>query len=292
MKQRGMLDLETLGMGANKEFWEQATASGLVHVEQQANGHWLVLLPGEKLSDFDVQLKTEADPTVVAHDMELRLKSDVWTSFVDWNTAFRRFWDRSHGRAFMVPASPGWVPQEIDPSRFTEIQPALNDAQIAWMRSFADSCGEPDRTALHISLAEHAPRGAFRRELHDRGLSRSWRDTLRAHILDEAVRWAQASEIEVSSIMENRHRDTDGGIARPTTNQHLARLAPTATLVASSPMPVPEPEARARSTNDKSNIQNRDRVDVLRQKLHRVIDLMSWEELGQLPIRAEYLLDS
>src|SRR3954447_18682678 len=70
MKQLGMLNLEMLGLAANKEFWEHATASGLVKVEQQANGHWFVLLPGEQLSDFDVQLKPEAEPASLAHDLE------------------------------------------------------------------------------------------------------------------------------------------------------------------------------------------------------------------------------
>jgi len=291
MKQLGTLDLELLGLGANKEFWEQATASGLLSVEQQANGHWFVLLPGEQLSDFDVQPKVDTH-AVSAHDPELRLKSEVWTSFVDWNTAFRRFWDRSHGRAFMVPASPGWVPEAIDTSLFTEIQPALQDTQIGWMRTFADSCPEPDRTALHVSLADHAPRGAFRRELRDRGLSRAWRDALRAHILDKAVGWAQGVGIDVSSIMENRHRDTDAAVVRTATSSPFARVAPPSTLGVASTLVPPEPEARGRVALDKPSIENRDRADVLRQKLHRVIDLMSWEELGQLPVRAEHLLDS
>lgn len=309
MKQAGHMDLELLGIPANKDFWEHAAASGLVNLEQQSNGHWFVLLPGEDLADFDVSASPEARP-VVPVDTELRLKSDVWTSFVDWNLAFRRFWDRSHARAFMVPVTPGWIPDSIDSSRFTEIEPALQDIQIEWMKAFANRNAEPERTALLISLADHAPRGSFRRELRERGLGRAWREALRVHILDTAVAWAHEANIEVSSIVETHHREVDpargrtvvrgmdtGQLLLPTVGSHMttsegvapAAAATAAVTVAAHGAPGgPRSQAEARRSEAADGV---DRTELLRARMHRVIDLMSWEDLAEIPVRAEHLLD-
>lgn len=321
MKQAGQMDLELLGLTANKDFWDHAAASGLVEVEQQTNGHWYVLLPGEKLADFEVPNTPEALP-VVPVDPELRLKSDVWTSFVDWNLAFRRFWDRSHARAFMVPTSPGWIPDSIDPSRFTEIEPALQDRQIEWMKAFAAERPEPDRTALLISLADHAPRGSFRRELRERGLGRAWREVLRVHILDTAVAWARDSNIDVALIVETHHREVDPPAARPVVRgmdvgQVVLRI-PYAQTGAKTGTQTGQADAQRSGPGSTSTLQSgasapgvgsdsmssdstvprpvladgADRTAVLRDRLHRVIDRMSWEDLSRIPLRAEHLLDS
>ncbi|WP_182525122.1 hypothetical protein [Nocardioides dongkuii] len=286
LKIDGILDIESLGMATNREFWEQATALGFLSVQQQSNGHRFVLLPGEQLSDFEEVHAAQHPRTVAPLDAELRLKSDVWTSFVDWNLSFRRFWDRSHDRAFMVPAIPGWTPEVVDASRFSEIAPALQDMQIDWMKSFAERQPDPDRTALRVSLSENAPRGAFRRELRERGLNRAWREALRAHILDVAIAWADEANIEVSSIMETRHRDTD-----PVTRSE----APTRSPAGSAPVQVRTARQGAATvtgcdgTGETSGLT---RTEMLRAKLHRAIDQMTWDELAQIPVRAEHLLDS
>lgn len=55
---------------------------------------------------------------------------------MDWEHDYRRSWDRSHARAFMLPDAPGWTPDVIDETHYIEIVPISQAVQINWMRDF------------------------------------------------------------------------------------------------------------------------------------------------------------
>lgn len=282
LKATGVLDLPSLGLASNREFWELAGRSGMLRLEQQVNGHWMILLPGESMADIVPQPSRDAPttapdsgPRAAAPEVDVRLKGDVWTCFVDWNPAYRRFWDRDHARAFMVPTAPGWPTETTDPSRFVQIEPAGQGVQIDWMRDFANQFDSPNREGLLAALHHDAPRGAFRRELRSRGLARRWRTALGDHIVSVAVAWARERSIEVSSIMENRNRDFgavgDGDHGKVSHG--------------------PGPSGRANATNAPAPVDvDTDRLLVLRERLHHVIDHMTWDELSRIEVRAEHLV--
>ena len=291
LRASGVLDLADLEMTSNREFWDLAVQSGLLARVQQPNGHPLLLLPGEVLADF-VPAPSQVETSVVGP--ETRLKNDVWNSFVDWNQAYRRFWDRQHARAFMIPSAPGWGPAEVDTDRFVEIVPPRQAIAVGWMREFSASMPEPTRAALQTSLGDEAPRGAFRREVRERGLHQAWRAALRSHILDVATTWATAAGVEVSTILDTRTRASDAHRDRVATSNLPAMVAGQPLVTADrrgskstqptqAGLPV-GPEGSTLASSDDS-----DRTRILRARLHRVIEAMAWDELADLPLRAEHL---
>lgn len=325
LKVDGILDLHDLAFKTNHQFWDAAVGSGVVVREQLSNGHWFLLLPGESLQDVvgDQSPKDSRDtvrqlgetpsgpsPSPAAsgsaplvESTDLRLKHDIWTSFVDWNLSYRRFWDKHHARSFLVPASPGWVPDDVDTRQYIEIEPALQDVQIEWMRAFTAEQDEPHRGRLLASLADTAPKGAFRRELIATGLHSAWRTVLRRNVVAMALAWAARADVDVATIVENRPREIESGTAparsprasAPNRGRDFAGSStqPSRPVVATVGATAGEPRELApepRSAPEDESAEGR--LALLRARVRDVVGVMTWDELSQIPVRAEHLLDS
>lgn len=259
----GSLDLERLGFPSNAAFWEAAEEVGVIHRERLETGHWLVLLPGESFAGLPSASPSDTRATLV--ERGVRLRSDLWAAFVDWDTDYRRFWDRDHRRVFFSPAAPGWVPPFLG-SRFIEIAPALQGTQIEWMKSFAELKPEEPRKRLIESLQADAPRGAFSKVLLATGFQFEWHNTLRSRIVERATNWARDAEIDIESIFEP------------------ARAA--GSISASRPAQA----TGARTTGSRSRVSLGDQTPKLRAKVHRAVEVMTWDDLSNIPLRGEHLL--
>lgn len=262
LKQSAVLDLVRLGFRSNAEFWEEAERRELVTRHRLDNGHWYVTMPGEPVPTDFATKQHAAPPT---EDPSLaKFRGEVWSAFVDWDTEYRRFWDRKSRRAFFVPAVKGWIPSasDADRTRFIEVAPITMDIQIDWMKRFARASDMHDAVALLRALDADSPPGAFRRALETTGLLGAWRATLRSEVRAFVAGWASTHGVDMSELTEPQN-------ARPKAT----------------------PEPRAPKPNLKTTLSSpTSGNDDLRARVHRVVDVMSEDDLRELPLRGEHLL--
>lgn len=194
-----------------------------------------------------------------------RLRADLWTTLVSWDTGIR-FWDRRNRRAIFVPTDDaGALSWESTPEKFVEIEPIPMKDQLEWMVDFANDQHESAQTVLLESLKDPG-RGAFKRALTDLHLTSAWRTRLRLRVTEHATEWAARAKLPPASILEVA--------PRPATSAH----------------PSPAPSAAASPDAVLYVAGGSDTVQ-LRARLHDVIDKMSLGELSQLQIPAAYLLE-
>ncbi|MDP9983608.1 hypothetical protein J2W14_003029 [Pseudarthrobacter oxydans] len=186
-----------------------------------------------------------------------RLRADVWSTFITWDTG-KRYWDRRRRRAIFIPTDDEGIPSwERSPSDFVEIDPISMQEQLGWMGSFAATQSEPVREKLQAALKDPRP-GAFKDELDEHGLSGAWRALLQRRVMEHSAGWAERNEIPLTSIVEKRDR------------AHAKVLT------------TPKPESVTAPSTD---------VEQLRSRLRQIISDMSLAELSALPIPAAYLLE-
>lgn len=264
---RHLLDIEALGFSSHQDFWEAAERAGVVRRERLPNGHWFVLLPGEDLPG-DVLAD---NPHVRGKESsgERRLPSDLWAALVEWDSRYRRFWDRESRRAFFVPSAPGWVPTDLDESMYAEIQPATREIQLDWMREFAAEQSGPVGEALTTALSVDAPIGAFRRALESQGLLDSWRQQLRDRVFDRATSWAEAHKVSITWTVERDRPVRDLSQRRRVTGSDDG----------------PRPGSIVSAT------QSTVAAESVRRLVLRAVESMAIDELYALPIRAHHFLD-
>lgn len=288
LKNRG-LDVGQLGLPSLKEFWELADQRGVVCRHRQANGHWLLLLPGEPRRDATVAGVSRSQAAVSSesgadrptspmvqdnrwrHALP-RLKPLVWRAFVDWDEGYRRFWDRAASRPFMVPTA--WVPAEIDPRVFLTIDPVTQATQLDWMRAFAAGKEGALQRGLEDALGSSAPVGAFRRVLDLDGSARDWHVTLAQHVGDVVAAWGEKHDIPRQQLFEPGRPKPPPPYDVEGARRSQPSMSPRPSVAATCP-------ADARGTGA---------VEDLRGRVHRAVDAMPYDELATLPVRAWHLL--
>jgi len=263
----GAFSETALGFDSFRAFVEAAAQEGRVQLNQLPSGHWIVLLPGESMSD--VPTTSRSRPVAVAGspreavDLSRRLRRDIWPSFVDWTPGQRRIWDRTTRRSIMYPVDDAGCPLwETDDARFVEMPAADMGLQLQWMREWAATL-TPDTTrdAVLASIGGTGRAGQFRAQLERFGLAAGWRVELHRRVLQHAAAWARANKIELDALLEPRVVTTTRSPVAPTSGTS-ASTAPA------------------------------DELTKLRVRMHKIIDRMSLVELASLPVRAEYLLGS
>ena len=264
---RHLLDTEALGFSSHQDFWEAAERAGVARRERLPNGHWFVLLPGEDLPN---DVLTPNPPVRGRASLgERRLPPDLWAALVEWDSRYRRFWDRENRRAFFVPSAPGWVPTDLDESLYAEIQPVTREIQLDWMREFAAQQSGSVGEALTTALSVDAPIGAFRRALESEGLLDSWRRKLRDRVFDRATSWAESHNVSITWMVERDHPVRDLSQRRRVTGADDAPTSASAVTAAQSTVA----------------------AESVRRLVLRAVESMAIDELYSLPLRAHHFLD-
>lgn len=259
-----------------RSFVQAAEAAGTVRTQRLRTGHVAVLLPNEPFDSVEVDLAANAEATAAvtmpsSPSPAVRLRPDVWIAFVDWQQDYGRIWDPTAGRASMFPLDQSGAPAlTSEPERFVEIKPVSPAVQHHWMLEWADQLPPTQRDLLVASLAPDAETGAFRRELNRLGLGGSWREELQGRVVRHVREWTENHRISFGDLLDRRPAP------------HSQSQVP------------PKPKGVVRSQVARSAAGPAtagSEVEVLRARLHRIIDRMSLSELSALPIRAEHLLD-
>ena len=270
-----------LGYETWRKFIDAAVAAGHIHIKQLPTGHTGVLLPGESTEALNAPARRRAQaPAPVGQDGPaepagpVRLKPDVWMTFVEWHDGQRRLWDSRTSRAFMYPvndeARAAW---ETEPERFAPIEPVSAPTQKQWMREWVSALPREDREPLLEALAPHAPLQAFRHTLEARGLAAAWRGELQKRVAQHVRSWADAHHVVWNDLIDRRPQ-------RPAATAQAAPRRSRLQSGAATSRPS-LPEAAGGSSLE---------IDQLRDLVHRVVDRMSLAELAAIPIRAEHLL--
>ena len=245
-----------LGFPNFRAFLEWAQDAGAVRLVPAPTGPDMEVLPAHPAAD-------QAIPTSESRGLRGRIRADLWRSFVDWRTDWRRVFDRESGEARMFPREPhevGDAPQHAalraavtdNPNRFVEIAPIPQDAQLAWMREFADAeADSPLNVQLQAALRDERPAAAFATRLRQTPTAlhrwNRWRELRVAAAIQE---WAGNHQLEVTIHDEPQRRFVEG------------------------------PRLFVADMDDQA----------LRQRLHEAIDKMPMAELLRLPIPLEYLI--
>lgn len=249
------------GFTAFRDLVQAATTAGYIRVQKLANGHTFVLLPQE--ADL---AEAPAPATGAQHTLSgARLRRDVWSTVVDWHPQHHRLWDRETKRAFAYPVNdtgaPAWI---TEPERFVLLPEVDKDVQLGWMREWANTQDAALVPQLLASIGSDAPAGQFRRTLLEHDLAVAWRDELQRRVGEHVTEWSARNGVDVADIADHR-APTPRSTPRPTGT----RVTDTPAV----PVTTSDPEA------------------LLRAKLHRVLDRMSFAELAAIPVSAAYLIE-
>lgn len=243
-----------------------AQGAGLLFVARDELGHPRISttpISNASPAAFDTATVGQADRTVEP----IKIRSDVWLSVIDWSEHARRMWDRHTSRAFMFPTDTTGVPLwESQPDRFVDIAPIDRDTHLKWMDEFARTLPVEQQEAILETLREDAPRGQYKRMLHQLGLERTWSDELQARAAEHVRQWAEDHQVSSSRLFDKRPTKAVTATARA---RHSAQATPAPADIA--------PEGR----ND---------TERLRAKLHRAIDTMTLTELSAISVPAAYLI--
>jgi len=282
-----------------RDFVAAAVEAGHIQVQKLPTGHPMVLLPDESLIEEAPREASAGgtvpapaasrDPALTSSDSTQqntwgRLKQDVWATFVNWHYSHDRLWDRTVRRAFAFPVNedrgPAWF---SEPERFVRVDAVDQDAQIGWMREWAETLPPPSRDSLIAAIAPGRPLGQFRRELNASGLAAAWRAELQRRVLQHAAAWARTHSIPLHDLLDQRSPLRPPPASPPTQPPSVDAAPAPPALQAPSPLAGPSPSPPDAGPSDDTA--------QLRALLHRAIDRMSLAELISLPIRAEHLLN-
>lgn len=251
----------TYGFTAFRDLVQAATTAGHIRVQKLANGHTFVLLPQE-----DDLAEAPAPSEVAQHALPgARLRRDVWSTVVDWHPQHDRLWDRETKRAFAYPTdttgAPAWM---TNPDRFVALPEVDKDVQLGWMRDWARAQDAALVPQLLAAIGSDAPAGQFRRTLLEHDLAVAWRDELQRRVGKHVTEWSTRNGVDLADITDHR------APARRTTPRPTGtRVGDTAHVTAKTS----DPET------------------MLRAKLHRVLDRMSFAELAAIPVNAAHLIE-
>jgi hypothetical protein len=254
-------DEKLLGFMTFKHFLLAAADQGLVDVHPAPNSPDVQVVPKGK---EPMGLRGGSDRSSTASNIP-RIREDLWKAFVDWNTAFERFYDRAHDVAHRIASaesafdSPALktLRQEkrTDTARFVPILPITFAEQVDWMRQFAAK--QPPETRLHLMPAIESARPARDFSMTVRrssDLAFAWQNERFQRVMERIDAWKSEHNVVVDIY------------------------APPATPPDRRERPV---RASALSLDERR----------LRERIHGAIDAMSVAELLDLPIRLHHIVD-
>jgi hypothetical protein len=289
MTDTGGVTERDFGFDTWREFIEAGVRDGYLRTERLPSGHVVVMLPEESFETVLASVRTasaarDSRTGSLGTGSGVRLRADVWTTFVEWNDHARRLWDSGASRAYIYPVDehgePAWTSA---PDRFTPIEPIDAQTQREWMGEWAATLPPVNREPLLAALDRPGVTGTFRRELNARGLTATWRDELQRRVANHVRAWADQHGIAWFDLIDRRERE-----------QPSLRPRATAAIPSESAEHPGSSSVRAAIETRPNNAPEQPRPanaqEQLRALLHRIIDQMSLAELLSIPIRAEYLL--
>ncbi len=257
-----------LGFSSFGDFVRAAQAQGIVDVHSSRMTPDLELLPpGEQPQpqpDDAAAVDTQRPATYSPPGQSIR--TDLWRAFVDWTPGLMRAYDREQDRAVFFPEEPAPLePEEhraardawkSNPERFPRIEPIGMARQIEWMQDFTERQPRgPARTILEFALSRDRPFREFSHAIReDSGLVAAWHVHRKELVADCIRKWMADNDLKVS-IFKPVWMPHGGDTARET-------------------RPAADPH-----------------VEMIRQRLHRVIDRMTAADLLRLSIPVEYLIE-
>jgi len=254
-------DEKSLGFLTFKHFLLAAADQGLVDVHPAPNSPDVQVVPKGK----EPMGQRSAPDRFATAPHVLRIREDLWKAFVDWNTAFDRFYDRANDVAYRIASAESAFDtpalkalrqeRRTDATRFIPIAAITFAEQVDWMRQFADK--QPAETRLRLMPAIESSRPA-------RDFSMAVRRSS-----DVAVAWQNERFQRVMERIDVWKAENDVVV-----DIYAPPAAPAARV---------ERPARAPGLSlDESQ---------LRGRIHTAIDAMSVAELLDLPIRLHHIVD-
>jgi hypothetical protein len=249
-----------LGFPTFKAFLMGAASAGLVDVHRAPNSPDVQVVPKGK-----EPLMLRQGPTRFPFATGgPRVREDLWKAFVDWNTAFERFYDRVEGRAYRVAATEsaldGPALKELreqkrnDPRRFVGIAPVTYAEQVDWMRQFAEKQSPEIQLRLTQALDTARARGFSFALRQIPTMSIAWQKERFQRVVERIDAWKAENELTVE-IYET--------------------------------LPLPPQRADRRAHQSAAALD----VERLRERVHAAVDSMSVGELLELPIRLRHIVD-
>lgn len=253
-----------LGFATFSDFLREAEARGVV----QLSGSGRLL---------EVGLAGEVPPVAVADGPQRRggserIRSDLWDVFVDWKPGTVRVYDRAIDRALKFPQIAPASAEDVDVAaarvgyrsdtrRFVPIDPIDASTTQGWMTEFTATLDKgPAEEALERALEQARPIQTFTRTARQVGISDGWAH-FRVHKVAEVIqRWAEKNDLEVDPFQ-----------LKPTHQRRTNRAEQS--VARAEPIP---------------NTQ----LALLRARVHRAVDAMSYGELLRLSIPLEHVLDA
>ncbi|WP_446212415.1 UPF0158 family protein [Micromonospora sp. IBSANI012] len=287
MKRRtyGGFDPKLVGFKRFRDFLMAAATEGHVHLDLSRPGDVAVL----RVADADL-------PRESSHF----IRPDLWRAFVDWDLRMLRFYDKTAGKAQMIPREPApFEPERYlhlrrrlqqEPEAFIEIHPVEMPKQLAWMREHAEQVSDPElRPLLLTALDSEKPLKLFVDILRTNPpqLAR-WHRDLGEKVRQEVEKWRDSVAPHESIEIERREPPTKDGqpVAPPHTPARIEER-PSAINVLKLLKARRGPSATHGSSHDQSV---RDGAE-LRARLHLAIDQMPLSELKTLRIPVGYLFE-
>lgn len=255
----GEFDEKQLGFMTFKRFLLAAADQGLVDVHPAPNSPDVQVVPKGKPPVAQAERRAVLPASSVP-----RVREDLWKAFVDWNTAFERFYDRDKDVAHRIAATESAYdsPQlrtlrqekEAQPDRFVPISPITFAEQVDWMRQFVAK--QSPEVQLGLLPAVDSPRPARDFSMTVRRspqIALDWHTEKTERVVERIDAWKAEHGVTV---------DIYAMPAGPT--EHLSR------------------DRRVSLALD----ENR-----LRERIHAAIDAMSVAELLDLPIRLHHIVE-
>ncbi|HEV3109055.1 MAG TPA: UPF0158 family protein [Candidatus Binataceae bacterium] len=264
-----------LGYESFGTFLEAAAQSGFVRLQR---------IPGE---DIEVSLPGSAQnvsqpsvPSLMPNTgRSTYIRRDFWKCFLDWTPGWPRLYDPRNDKAFMFPENPSpfdnaeharlraaWQGM---PQSFIEIPLISMEKQLVWMQEFASNLDEPSRSVLLKVLDTARPFGAFTQVVRETPrLTRDWSNFRVERVTQLIAQWLNEHGLKVS--ME---------------------APPLPPLVSSPTERAIHRQSRAVDEIRTNQIASNEITEqIVRTRLHQVIDRMSLPDLLRLSVPVQYLI--
>ncbi len=254
-------------------FLEAAAENGFVQLHRIPGGDIEVSLPGAEPSHSEAPVPHPSSE--VARPKFIR--RDFWRCFLDWTPGWVRLYDSHSDKAVMFPENPSPFdnPEHVRlrtawqsaPHSFVTIPPISMEKQLSWMQEFASALEEPSRSPLTKALAAARPFGAFTQLVRETpGLARDWSSFRAGRITEFISQWLNDHQLKASIeapplTTGPTERSARAEIRRPGGGFFAERVAP-----------------------------NQTAEDMVRTRLHQVIDRMTLADLLRLSVPVQYLI--
>ncbi len=254
-------------------FLEAAAEKGFVQLHRIPGGDIEVSLPGSEPIASDTR-PTTTDSEAARGEY---IRRDFWRCFLDWTPGWVRLYDRQNDKAVMFPenASPFDNPEHVrlrttwqtTPQSFVAISPISMEQQLAWMQEFANTREEPSKSALTRALAGVRPFAIFTQLVRETPrLGRDWSNFRVIRVSELISRWLNEHQLQVSIEAPPLTTLRGGGVSRREIHRSASGFA------------------------SEHLVGNLTAEEMLRERLHRLIDRMALADLLRLSVPVEYLI--